>query len=56
VRHRERRPRNLGFYQRLGFRMLRIERDAFTSEGRLPAGLSFGGVPVRDRVWLEMPL
>ena len=47
---------NLGFYQRLGFRMLRIERDAFTTEGGYPAGLSFGGVPVRDRVWLEMPL
>ena len=47
---------NLGFYQRLGFRMLRIERDAFTAEGGYPAGLSFGGVPVRDRVWMEMPL
>ena len=47
---------NLGFYQRLGFRMLRVERDAFTQEGGYPAGLSVGGVPVRDRVWLEMPL
>jgi GNAT superfamily N-acetyltransferase len=47
---------NLGFYQRLGFRMLRIERDAFTLEGGYPAGLSVRGVPVRDRVWLEMPL
>jgi GNAT superfamily N-acetyltransferase len=47
---------NLGFYQRLGFRMLRIERDAFTPEGGYPAGLSFGGVPVRDRVWLELPV
>jgi GNAT superfamily N-acetyltransferase len=46
----------LGFYQRLGFRMLRIERDAFTTEGGYPAGLSVRGVPVRDRVWLEMPL
>lgn len=46
----------LGFYQRLGFRMLRIERDAFTSEGGYPAGLSVRGVPVRDRVWLEIPL
>ena len=36
--------------------MLRIERDAFTAEGGYPAGLSFGGVPVRDRVWMEMPL
>ncbi len=44
---------NLGFYQRLGFRMLRIERDAFTPEGGYPEGLSVRGVPVRDRVWLD---
>jgi len=47
---------NLGFYQRLGFRMLRVERDAFTPEGGYPAGLSVCGIPVRDRVWLEIPL
>jgi GNAT superfamily N-acetyltransferase len=47
---------NLAFYQRLGFRMLRVERDAFTPEGGYPEGLSIRGVPVRDRVWLEMPL
>lgn len=46
----------IGFYQRLGFRMLRIERDAFTTEGGYPAGLSVRGVPVRDRLWLELPL
>jgi GNAT superfamily N-acetyltransferase len=46
----------LGFYQRLGFRMLRVERNAFTPEGGYPEGLSVRGVPVRDRVWLEMPL
>jgi GNAT superfamily N-acetyltransferase len=45
---------NLGFYQRLGFRMLRIERDAFTPEGGYPEGLTVRGVPVRDRVWLEL--
>ena len=44
---------NLRFYQRLGFRMLRIERDAFTPEGGYPEGLSVHGVPVRDRVWLD---
>jgi len=43
----------LGFYQRLGFRMLRIERDAFTPQGGYPEGLSVRGIPVRDRVWLE---
>jgi hypothetical protein len=47
---------NLGFYQRLGFRMLRIERDAFTPERGYPEGLSVRGVRVRDRIWLEMPL
>ena len=46
----------LGFYQRLGFRMLRIERDAFTPERGYPEGLSVRGVPMRDRIWLEMPL
>jgi GNAT superfamily N-acetyltransferase len=47
---------NLGFYQHLGFRMLRIERDAFTPEGGYPDGLTVRGVPVRDRVWLELGL
>ena len=47
---------NLGFYQRLGFRMLRIERDAFTPERGYPEGLAVRGVPVRDRVWLELAL
>ena len=46
----------LGFYQRLGFRLLRVERDAFTPEGGYPVALSMRGVPVRDRLWLEMPL
>jgi GNAT superfamily N-acetyltransferase len=47
---------NLGFYQRLGFRMLRVERDAFTPEEGYPEGLSVRGVPVRDRIWLEIPI
>jgi GNAT superfamily N-acetyltransferase len=47
---------NLAFYQRLGFRMLRIERDAFTPQAGYPADLSVRGVPVRDRVWLEIAL
>jgi len=46
----------LGFYQRLGFRMVRVERDAFTPEGGYPPGLSVRGVPVRDRVWLDLML
>jgi GNAT superfamily N-acetyltransferase len=47
---------NLGFYQRLGFRMVRIERDAFTPQAGYPPDLSVQGVPVRDRVWLEIAL
>ena len=40
---------NLAFYQRLGFRMRSVERDAFTSE----AGYE---IEVRDRVWLDLAL
>jgi ribosomal protein S18 acetylase RimI-like enzyme len=45
---------NLRFYQRLGFRMDRIERDVFTAE-RGYAALDVDGIPVRDRVWLSKP-
>ena len=44
----------LRFYQRLGFRMSRIERDAFTPENGYPPGLRSDGIPVRDRVWLDL--
>ncbi len=44
---------NLRFYQRLGFRMLRIERDAFTPAHGYPEGLEVDGIPLRDRVWLD---
>ena len=47
---------NLGFYQQLGFRVLRVERDAFTAERGYPPGLEAHGIPVRDRVWLELEL
>lgn len=47
---------NLRFYQRQGFRMLRIERDAFTTFGGYPNGLTIDGIPLRDRVWLNRPL
>jgi lactoylglutathione lyase len=38
---------NLRFYQRLGFRMSSIERDAFSAERGYDAN-------VRDRVWLDL--
>ena len=47
---------NLRFYQRLGFRMLRIERDAFTPRDGYPDGLTIDGIPLRDRVWLDLEL
>jgi N-acetylglutamate synthase-like GNAT family acetyltransferase len=47
---------NLRFYQRLGFRMLRIERDAFTAADGYPDGLAIEGIPLRDRVWLSLAL
>jgi predicted N-acetyltransferase YhbS len=47
---------NLRFYQRLGFRMRAIERDAFTPATGYPPDLQADGIPVRDRVWLDLPL
>jgi GNAT superfamily N-acetyltransferase len=47
---------NLRFYQRLGFRMLRVERDAFTPADGYPEGLEIDGIPLRDRVWLTLAL
>jgi GNAT superfamily N-acetyltransferase len=44
---------NLRFYQRCGFRMARVERDAFTPEHGYPAGLAVDGIPLCDRVWLD---
>ncbi|QNE16934.1 GNAT family N-acetyltransferase [Kribbella qitaiheensis] len=47
---------NLRFYQRQGFRMLRIERDAFTPDTGYAETIIIDGVPLRDRVWLDQPL
>ena len=47
---------NLRFYQRVGFRMLRVERDAFTASEGYPDGLLIDGIPLRDRVWFSMSL
>jgi GNAT superfamily N-acetyltransferase len=44
---------NLRFYQRQGFRMRSIERDAFTPATGYPAGLLIEGIELRDRVWLD---
>jgi GNAT superfamily N-acetyltransferase len=47
---------NLRFYQRLGFRMRSIERDAFTAATGYPPGLLIDGIELRDRVWLDRPV
>jgi len=44
---------NLRFYQRQGFRMRSIERDAFTPATGYPPGLHVDGIELRDRVWLD---
>lgn len=44
---------NLRFYQRLGFRMERIERNVFSIDRGYP-NLQVDGIPVRDRVWLSI--
>jgi GNAT superfamily N-acetyltransferase len=45
----------LRFYQLLGFRLLRVERDAFTAETGY-ADIEVNGIPLRDRVWLSVDL
>ena len=44
---------NLRFYQRQGFRMRSVERDAFTPATGYPPGLRVDGIELRDRVWLD---
>jgi predicted N-acetyltransferase YhbS len=47
---------NLRFYQRQGFRMRSVERDAFTEATGYPPGIEIDGIPLRDRVWLDRPV
>ena len=47
---------NLRFYQRLGFRMAGVERDAFTPATGYAPGLEIDGIELRDRVWLDLRL
>ncbi|MFI5695379.1 GNAT family N-acetyltransferase [Kribbella sp. NPDC051586] len=44
---------NLRFYQRQGFRMLCIERDAFGAAAGYPDGIVIDGIPLLDRVWFD---
>jgi lactoylglutathione lyase len=47
---------NLRFYQRQGFRMRSIERDAYTEATGYDPQLQLDGVELRDRVWLDLPV
>src|SRR3954453_21843855 len=44
---------DLRFYQRQGFRLLSVERDAFTEATGYPPGTLVDGIELRDRVWLD---
>jgi predicted N-acetyltransferase YhbS len=46
----------LHFYFRLGFRGFAIERDAFAPEQGYPVDLEVDGIPVRDRIVLDLVL
>ncbi|MEV4314801.1 GNAT family N-acetyltransferase [Actinocrispum sp. NPDC049592] len=47
---------NLRFYQRQGFRMSAVERDAFTPATGYPERVLINGIELRDRVWLDIQL
>jgi lactoylglutathione lyase len=44
---------NLRFYQRAGFRLRSVERDAFTPAAGYAPQASANGIELRDRVWLD---
>jgi GNAT superfamily N-acetyltransferase len=47
---------NLRFYQRVGFRMSSVERDAFTPATGYPDPIEIDGIPLLDRVWFAADL
>jgi GNAT superfamily N-acetyltransferase len=47
---------NLRFYQRAGFRLRAVERDAFTPATGYAPGTLIDGIELRDRVWLDRDL
>jgi ribosomal protein S18 acetylase RimI-like enzyme len=46
----------LRFYQRTGFRLRSVERDAFTAAEGYPPDTRLHGIELRDRVWLDLPI
>jgi GNAT superfamily N-acetyltransferase len=47
---------NLRFYQRQGFRMSKIVRDAFAPANGYKEGTMVDGIPLRDQVFLDLNL
>jgi GNAT superfamily N-acetyltransferase len=47
---------NLRFYQRVGFRLRSIDRDAFTPATGYPDPIVIDGIPLLDRVWLSQDI
>jgi ribosomal protein S18 acetylase RimI-like enzyme len=48
--------RQLAFYQKAGFRLLRIERDFFSPARGYPAVIEDNGIRLRDMVWMDLEL
>jgi ribosomal protein S18 acetylase RimI-like enzyme len=46
----------LAFYQKAGFRLLRIERDFFSPARGYPAVMEENGIRLRDMVWMDLDL
>ena len=47
---------NLRFYQRVGFRLLSVDRDVFTPATGYPDPIVVDGIPLLDRVWLSQDI
>lgn len=47
---------NIAFYQKIGFRCLRIDRDAFSPSTGYLQELQSDGIRVRDKLWLDLHL
>ena len=46
----------LAYYQKAGFRLLRIERDFFSPARGYPAVMEDHGIRLRDMVWMDQEL
>ena len=46
----------LAYYQKAGFRLLRIERDFFSPARGYPAHMEDNGIRLRDMVWMDQEL